>query len=248
MVQRTKNQNALEVGMWNAVCDRCGFKFKNVDLKKEWNDLMTCKDCWETRHPLDFVRGVPDDPSVAWTRPDSSTEGDVDIHGDEDATLTVGINTEIQYWDTALTATRFITLSTIGASKGDKFTIYKTASDLNTLALGGSKTLITSGDTSLAAVGLCIDDVDGRFIDDGVQVGDIIYRTFDNNFATISSIINNFVVDHIGNSLLFASAPPLDYAVYREVAPLKEITVPSVSTVEFDGIAWVLTNYYTLGL
>jgi len=140
MVQRTKNQNELKIGLWNAECDRCGFKFKNVDLKEEWNGLMTCKDCWEIRHPLDFVRGVPDDSSVAWTRPDSSTEGETTKVGDEDKTLTIGTDNRLQEWNTDLTADRTVTLDTTDAIYGDRFTIYRTAGGNFDLIIGSLKT------------------------------------------------------------------------------------------------------------
>lgn len=73
MTYRTKNQDTLHIGMWNAICDRCGRKFKNVDLKEEWNGLIVCRTCYEPRHPQDFLKGVPDDPSVAWTRSETNT-------------------------------------------------------------------------------------------------------------------------------------------------------------------------------
>lgn len=53
---------------WNAICDRCGFKFKATDLKQTWDGLMVCQDDWEPRHPQDFVRGVTDDQHVPWNR------------------------------------------------------------------------------------------------------------------------------------------------------------------------------------
>ena len=43
---------------------------------KEWNGLRVCKDCFETRHPQEFVRGKQDDQSVPWTR---SEGADVEI-------------------------------------------------------------------------------------------------------------------------------------------------------------------------
>jgi hypothetical protein len=55
---------------WAAICDRCGFRFPSSELKKEWEGLMVCFACWESRHPQDFVRGVEDNPSVPWTRPE----------------------------------------------------------------------------------------------------------------------------------------------------------------------------------
>ena len=55
-------------GQHNAICDRCGFEYKSSQLKKEWTNLMVCRDCWEPRHEQDFVKGVKDDQSVSWTR------------------------------------------------------------------------------------------------------------------------------------------------------------------------------------
>ena len=62
-------------GSWRAICDRCGFKYYNTDLRKEWNGLRTCfgggtNNCWEPRHPQDFVKGKADRQKPAWTRPE----------------------------------------------------------------------------------------------------------------------------------------------------------------------------------
>ena len=59
-----------KAGRWNSVCDRCGFEFKSDQMKHEWNGLIVCKQCWEPRHELDFLTGIPDDQSVPWTRPE----------------------------------------------------------------------------------------------------------------------------------------------------------------------------------
>lgn len=58
---------------WNAICDRCGFKYKSGQIRLEWNGLRVChgegtNGCWEPRHPQDFVRGKKDDQTVPWTR------------------------------------------------------------------------------------------------------------------------------------------------------------------------------------
>jgi len=67
-------------GQWNGICDRCGFEYKSDKLKKEWTGFYVCKGCWEPRHEQDFQRGVKDDPSVAWTRPEQAdTEVEVDF-------------------------------------------------------------------------------------------------------------------------------------------------------------------------
>lgn len=65
----------FEKGQWNAVCDRCGFEYKARQLRQEWTGLRTCcgagsNDCWEVRHPQDFVRGKKDEQVPPWTRPE----------------------------------------------------------------------------------------------------------------------------------------------------------------------------------
>lgn len=52
-------------GSYNAICDRCGFKYKAEQLRQEWTGSMTCfggetNQCWEPRHPLDLIRPKPE--------------------------------------------------------------------------------------------------------------------------------------------------------------------------------------------
>lgn len=56
---------------WNAICDVCGQKYKASELKKRWDGLWCCPFDWEIRQPQDFVRGVKDNPTPPWTRPDN---------------------------------------------------------------------------------------------------------------------------------------------------------------------------------
>ena len=44
----SRNANGF---MSKAVCDRCGFKYKYTQLRKEWQGLRTCNDCWSMKHP-----------------------------------------------------------------------------------------------------------------------------------------------------------------------------------------------------
>ena len=62
----------LRNGDWNAICDRCGSKFKFSQLKLEWDGLYVCtaNGCWEPRQPQDYVKGVRDDMAVPVSRPD----------------------------------------------------------------------------------------------------------------------------------------------------------------------------------
>lgn len=63
----------FEPGDYNFRCDVCGHKRKASQSRLRWDKARVCKECWEPRHPQDFVRGVPDDQSVPWTRPDGQT-------------------------------------------------------------------------------------------------------------------------------------------------------------------------------
>jgi len=59
---------------YNAICDVCGFKFKNYELKKRWDGYMVCDADWETRHIADFYRTKNDTHNLPFTRPDSAAE------------------------------------------------------------------------------------------------------------------------------------------------------------------------------
>ncbi len=38
------------------LCQSCGFKFWNYELKKRWDGLWVCKEDYEVRHPSDFYK------------------------------------------------------------------------------------------------------------------------------------------------------------------------------------------------
>ena len=66
-----------EHGQWNVICDRCGSEYKARQLRMEWTGLRVCsgpltRNCWEPRHPQDFVRGVKDPQAPPWTRPEAA--------------------------------------------------------------------------------------------------------------------------------------------------------------------------------
>jgi hypothetical protein len=63
-------RNSYISGDWNAICDRCGFKYKASELKQEWTGFMVCCTCFETRHPQTLINVPEDDPSVPWARPE----------------------------------------------------------------------------------------------------------------------------------------------------------------------------------
>lgn len=58
----------LELGDWNATCYRCARKYKASEMMKLWEGFMVCPRCWEPRQPQDFLKPVPDNPSVPWSQ------------------------------------------------------------------------------------------------------------------------------------------------------------------------------------
>jgi len=59
----------LAEGDWNAMCSRCGHKFKASMLRKHWQGMWRCPTCWEPRQPQDFVRAIPDVQTPPWVQP-----------------------------------------------------------------------------------------------------------------------------------------------------------------------------------
>ena len=47
-----------------ALCDRCGFQYKYLQLQKEWNGLRTCPECWEIKHPQLMPIFPPTEPQA----------------------------------------------------------------------------------------------------------------------------------------------------------------------------------------
>lgn len=56
-------------GDWNFICDSCGQKKKASVGKLRWDGFRVCPDCFEMRHPQDFLRARVDNQSVPWSRP-----------------------------------------------------------------------------------------------------------------------------------------------------------------------------------
>ena len=78
-------QLGYRAGQWKAECDRCGFDFRSGELRLEWTGLRVCTDCFEVRHPQDYLEGKEDRQAPAWTSPPDtvsepfSNEGGTDV-------------------------------------------------------------------------------------------------------------------------------------------------------------------------
>jgi hypothetical protein len=77
----------LREGDFNRICDRCGFKFKASDTIKEWQGLIVCHSCYESRHPLDFVRGRRDRQRVPWSRPEPENIFILEVYADDNSSI-----------------------------------------------------------------------------------------------------------------------------------------------------------------
>jgi hypothetical protein len=58
-------------GDWKGICDVCGRAVKAHELRQRWDGFMVDDRCWETRHPQDFVRGIPDYQAPPFTKPET---------------------------------------------------------------------------------------------------------------------------------------------------------------------------------
>lgn len=56
-------------GDYNAVCSMCGGKFKAGELRKHWQGMYRCAECWEPRQPQDFVKAPPPETPPPWIQP-----------------------------------------------------------------------------------------------------------------------------------------------------------------------------------
>jgi hypothetical protein len=65
--------NYFESGLWNVVCDRCGSKLKNTEVKLEpRTGEMVCEKCWEPWHPQEITRPIPESQKLPFTRPEGT--------------------------------------------------------------------------------------------------------------------------------------------------------------------------------
>lgn len=84
----------FKFGEWNVICDSCGFKYKSRQLRKRWDGFMVCPDCFEVRHPQDFLRARLDRQDIPWSRPRPTD-------------VFVAVN-YLLYWDSSYTVDGYI--------------------------------------------------------------------------------------------------------------------------------------------
>jgi len=56
-----------------AICDRCGFEYKYLSLKREWTGFRVCSECFEVKHPqLEPISHIADPEALRFPRPSVS--------------------------------------------------------------------------------------------------------------------------------------------------------------------------------
>lgn len=62
--------NYYKPGCWNVICAVCGCKFKSDEIRTRWDGLLVCKNDYEHRHIMDFLRGMPERSGVPYSNPE----------------------------------------------------------------------------------------------------------------------------------------------------------------------------------
>lgn len=60
-------------GDWRVICDASGFEVWASETAKTWDDRRVLRRFVgeeTSRHPQDLLKGIPDDQTVPWTRPE----------------------------------------------------------------------------------------------------------------------------------------------------------------------------------
>lgn len=57
-----------EIGTWNVRCSMCYAKRKASEMVKNWQGQYRCPTHNEPRHPQDFLKAIPDNPSVPYVQ------------------------------------------------------------------------------------------------------------------------------------------------------------------------------------
>lgn len=62
--------NYYKAGTWNCICSVCGKQVKSDEIVKRWDGLLVCRDDFEVRHSLDFIRAKGERGGVPFTAPE----------------------------------------------------------------------------------------------------------------------------------------------------------------------------------
>src|ERR1700744_2070089 len=69
-------RNYFKSGEWNVYCMVCNRKIKSGESLKRWDGLIVCREDYENRHPMDFLRARQERISVPFTSDTSFNQFD----------------------------------------------------------------------------------------------------------------------------------------------------------------------------
>lgn len=61
-------------GGYKAICDSCGFEFKDSELQERYDGMMVCKEDWEPHHPSEKTIQIRSPRALPWTRPEGTDQ------------------------------------------------------------------------------------------------------------------------------------------------------------------------------
>ena len=98
-----------------AICDRCGFQYFLLELRKEWNGLRVCPDCWEPKHPQLEIKSKYDPQAVFDPRPNDHNREDANVFIRPGLTMTGFVGEALAFQvDDGVTVTGYEITSALG--------------------------------------------------------------------------------------------------------------------------------------
>lgn len=74
-------------GTHKVICDVCGLTYLRSECRLQWNNLLACGDCFDSKNPQLNIRGYVDKQSVDIARPEPENDADLTFYtptsGDE---------------------------------------------------------------------------------------------------------------------------------------------------------------------
>ena len=80
-----------------AVCDTCGLEYPLLSLQTQWDNLRTCPECFDPKHPQLKIRAVADRTSVYQPRSSENAREDVTIRIWRGVEFYVRTATDVEY-------------------------------------------------------------------------------------------------------------------------------------------------------
>lgn len=64
-------------GDHKVICDNCGRTYMRSETKLQWDNLLSCEQCYDIKHPQLNIRGYYDKQAVDIARPETENDDDL---------------------------------------------------------------------------------------------------------------------------------------------------------------------------